>query len=132
MCNDLYLVLPPVVSASMHMSLEKKCGCKGLRSCLLCEQLKPAQLSPTSETCVKLFQCRKCGKLFQRSLASNFICTSDCVAASSNTEFNGVTVIEQFVDEKEERNLIQEIDKSGWAESQSGRRKQASGMDGEK
>ena len=39
--------------------------------------------------------------------------------------FEGVTIAQNFVTEEEESNLVREIDKSPWVNSQSGRRKQA-------
>ena len=36
----------------------------------------------------------------------------------------GVTVVKEFISREEEREIVAEIDRSQWAESQSGRRKQ--------
>ena len=42
----------------------------------------------------------------------------------------GVTVVKEFVSREEEREIVLEIDRSQWAESQSGRRKQVKTLRG--
>jgi len=112
---------------------EKRCGCKGVRSCLLCEDSSDNIVREHSQEEVeqKWFQCQFCGMIFQKSCAAeNFSCfigSETCKGPVENSpDFSGVAVISNFIDATEERNLIQQIDSQGWAESQSGRMKQAS------
>ena len=44
--------------------------------------------------------------------------------ATIDTVPEGVTVVKEFVSREEEREIVVEIDRNQWAESQSGRRKQ--------
>ncbi|XP_062035683.1 alpha-ketoglutarate-dependent dioxygenase alkB homolog 4 [Lepus europaeus] len=95
----------------------KECGCKGIRTCLICERQRggfpPWQLSP------------------QRT--HEFLYCSDTGwavgAADSDFEgwafpFPGVMLIEDFVTRDEEAEMVRLMDRDPWKLSQSGRRKQ--------
>ena len=85
------------------------CGCKGIRTCLLCEASKPP--SPTKATTL-LQYCLHCY-------------TTHCPHLSQlGPVLSGVIVIEEFISEETEKELVKEIDCGEWAQSQSGRLKQ--------
>lgn len=102
------------------------CSCTGTRSCLLCEK---------NNSCAK-------GKNILNSerhandISRHFLCL-DCygvvefgeecshnVTEQSNKLITGITVIQDFISEEEERLIVREIDQTCWKASQSGRRKQ--------
>ena len=137
----------------MGMEQRKKCACKGIRSCLLCEsgpeQTAVAAASsfrdpPTSTTI--FYQCHCCGKILRGDEAVPDLEGKPllkCIAGTCGPELKiirakkegvelddlsvvpeGVIVVKEFVGREKEREIVLEIDKSQWAESQSGRRKQ--------
>lgn len=124
--------------------MSEACGCKGIRTCLLCEGTSDAHQGPFEEADkpLKFFWCQSCGQLIQKKF-EGYTCKPACLEivgrkgrlrqtnlerddsqGSHFPEFCGVTVVEDFIDEKEERTLLEQIDAHRWAESQSGRRKQ--------
>ncbi|XP_058020344.1 alpha-ketoglutarate-dependent dioxygenase alkB homolog 4-like [Ahaetulla prasina] len=85
------------------------CGCKGIRSCLLCEAAPPPQKS------------------------ANFVyCPLTGFAVGENQsefegwafQFPGVFLLEEFINTNEEYQMVELMDRSTWKPSQSGRRKQ--------
>ncbi|CAJ1063341.1 alpha-ketoglutarate-dependent dioxygenase alkB homolog 4 [Xyrichtys novacula] len=90
------------------------CGCKGIRSCLICEKLKgKGQLQKSKSEVVHHF----------------FYNPETGLAVSKDAEgpsfrFPGVFLQENFITEEEEKELITAMDQDVWNESQSGRRKQ--------
>lgn len=106
------------------------CGCKGIRSCLLCENQQP-----TSEVSLQVgdvfYFCPLCEELRcipKSKVIENFspddlhnFCTEE-----SKTSFSigGITVINNFITPDEENILLEEIEKYSWVVSQSGRYKQ--------
>ncbi|XP_069617423.1 alpha-ketoglutarate-dependent dioxygenase alkB homolog 4 [Ranitomeya imitator] len=90
------------------------CGCKGVRSCLGCE-------SPAGGLRQGL----------QKTLSFVYIPEEGISKGAEQTEaagwwfsFPGVTLIEEFVTENEERDMVHVMDQDEWRPSQSGRRKQ--------
>ncbi|XP_059009942.1 alpha-ketoglutarate-dependent dioxygenase alkB homolog 4 isoform X2 [Mustela lutreola] len=95
----------------------RECGCKGIRTCLICERQHggdPPWQHPPQKT-------------------HRFIYYSDTGWAVGAEEsdfegwafpFPGVTVIEDFVTREEEAEMVQLMDREPWKLSQSGRRKQ--------
>ncbi|XP_040279464.1 alpha-ketoglutarate-dependent dioxygenase alkB homolog 4 [Bufo bufo] len=90
------------------------CGCKGIRSCLRCES--PAGALPK-------------GLHKRKSFA--YIPEEDIAKGAERSDvagwwfpFPGVTLIEEFVTEDEEKDLVHAMDQDEWRLSQSGRRKQ--------
>ncbi|XP_076017368.1 alpha-ketoglutarate-dependent dioxygenase alkB homolog 4 [Genypterus blacodes] len=90
------------------------CGCKGIRQCLLCENLEGnASLVANEVQVVHQF-------LYQPEL-KQAICKD---AESASFPFPGVFLWENFISEEEEMELIKKMDQDVWSQSQSGRRKQ--------
>ncbi|XP_073523857.1 alpha-ketoglutarate-dependent dioxygenase alkB homolog 4 [Phyllobates terribilis] len=90
------------------------CGCKGVRSCLVCESPAGGMLQGP-----------------QKALSFVYIPEEGVCKGAERTEaagwcfpFPGVTLIEEFVTENEERDMVQVMDQDEWRLSQSGRRKQ--------
>lgn len=103
----------------------RPCGCKGCRSCLLCEQQfnisKQNDLLTNSDISSYVY-CPYCNKAYPGW-------RHDVYKAHPNhdgepIEFKGVYIQEDFLTEEEECDLIQGIDGVPWDLSQSGRRKQ--------
>ncbi|XP_006824407.1 alpha-ketoglutarate-dependent dioxygenase alkB homolog 4-like [Saccoglossus kowalevskii] len=101
---------------------QELCGCKGIRTCLVCEKSK-IDLS-----------CRS-GRFEKPDASYSFCWLCNIAWLESNTEqhpshqgkfirFPGVTLIENVVSEEEEEAIIQAVDATPWKVSQSGRRKQ--------
>lgn len=112
------------------------CGCRGIRKCLVCapDNNNGASVCDIG-TCTDLYQCYNCGKITETFVVPSSSpwrkCIVDCDDRSilypnvGRTEFfSGTIVIKDFITSDEEISLIRHIDESGWAESQSGRRKQ--------
>lgn len=106
------------------------CGCKGVRTCLVCEGSKLVDLPRRGLS-------EKWEHTYELSLARNGLIrvgnshaeqeddhveVLDCSAV----DFDGIQVIEMFVTPEEESEIVQYIDANPWKDSQSGRRKQAS------
>uniref|UniRef100_UPI0037E7A40A alpha-ketoglutarate-dependent dioxygenase alkB homolog 4 n=1 Tax=Semicossyphus pulcher TaxID=241346 RepID=UPI0037E7A40A len=90
------------------------CGCKGIRRCLICEKLKAkGQLDASGPKIVHHF-------LYDPE--KRLAIPKDAEAASF--PFPGVFLLENFISEEEEKELISMMDQDVWNESQSGRRKQ--------
>lgn len=110
------------------------CGCKGVRSCLLCEAkgLKPLPPSFSDVPRSTFTQCHRCGELFLGAGDIIYCPVTSCTPkkiwnpclTASGANFEGVTVVRDFVSPQEEEEAIQVIDQQRWVESQSGRRKQ--------
>ncbi|XP_063812132.1 alpha-ketoglutarate-dependent dioxygenase alkB homolog 4-like isoform X1 [Pseudophryne corroboree] len=90
------------------------CGCKGIRSCLQCES--PGRALPRGAQQTKLFI---------------YIPEHGIAQGIQNTHsdgwwfpFPGVSLIEDFVTEDEEKEMVHAMDQDEWRISQSGRRKQ--------
>nr|CAB3221259.1 alpha-ketoglutarate-dependent dioxygenase alkB homolog 4-like [Phallusia mammillata] len=90
------------------------CGCKGCRTCLLCET---ETKNETTKLNHKVFFYSPCLKK-----ALDLIKNHDQEIMAVN--FPGVTVVENFISEDVENVLALCIDSSPWKQSQSGRRKQ--------
>ncbi|KAI5608390.1 alpha-ketoglutarate-dependent dioxygenase alkB-like 4 isoform 1, partial [Silurus asotus] len=91
------------------------CGCKGVRTCLICE---------TDEDKRHLLKSKA-------SVHYDFVYNQEselAVPVAGNIQeafpFPGVFLLENFVSEDEERELVASMDQEIWRESQSGRRKQ--------
>uniref|UniRef100_A0A8D0L7U4 AlkB homolog 4, lysine demethylase n=1 Tax=Sphenodon punctatus TaxID=8508 RepID=A0A8D0L7U4_SPHPU len=89
------------------------CGCKGIRSCLLCEG--PAQAAPPPQKNDNFVYCPATG-LAVGEPHSEF--------AGWAFPFPGVFLLEDFINEDEESKMVQLMDRDDWKLSQSGRRKQ--------
>ncbi|XP_064612230.1 alpha-ketoglutarate-dependent dioxygenase alkB homolog 4-like [Liolophura sinensis] len=96
------------------------CGCKGIRTCLLCEQLRPNG-KPDSEVCRKPFSfCIDCGKAWPKGDNSK----AHPEHEGESFKFDGVHIIRDFVSAEEEEEICHVIEQTPFVQSQSGRRKQ--------
>ena len=112
-----------------------KCGCTGVRSCLLCEAKgrNPPSSATTAGT-LGYTQCRKCGELFLHKDNDVTEChLTSCPpqriwtptgSVTAGLRFEGVSVYQEFLSPQEEEEVVRAIDEHLWAESQSGRMKQ--------
>ncbi|XP_069647509.1 alpha-ketoglutarate-dependent dioxygenase alkB homolog 4 isoform X1 [Haliaeetus albicilla] len=89
------------------------CGCKGIRSCLLCEG--PAQAAPPPQGEDNFTYCPATG-LAKGNEHSEF--------AGWAFPFPGVFLMEEFISEDEESEIVELMDRDDWKPSQSGRKKQ--------
>ncbi|XP_040388877.1 alpha-ketoglutarate-dependent dioxygenase alkB homolog 4 [Cygnus olor] len=89
------------------------CGCKGIRSCLLCEG--PAQAAPPPQGEDNFTYCPATG-LAKGNEHSEF--------AGWAFPFPGVFLTEEFISEEEESEMVELMDQDEWKPSQSGRKKQ--------
>ena len=125
------------------------CGCRGTRSCGLCEgeTRKLASSHDTDGLLGSLYQCYKCGKADSiedcpedLALAPLHACREPCRTATVlhsssitsehlDTPLEGVTVVKEFVSPEDELAILAAIDGQSWSVSQSGRRKQVRGSD---
>ncbi|NXI43821.1 ALKB4 dioxygenase, partial [Galbula dea] len=97
------------------------CGCKGIRSCLLCEG--PEQAAPPPQVPGR----------GRRGGAENFTyCPATGLAkGNEHSEFDGwafpfpgVFLAEEFISQEEESEIVELMDRDDWKPSQSGRKKQ--------
>ncbi|KAK9412438.1 alpha-ketoglutarate-dependent dioxygenase alkB 4 [Crotalus adamanteus] len=85
------------------------CGCKGIRSCLLCEAAPPPQKSANFVYC---------------PLTGFAVGEKQSEFEGWAFEFPGVFLLEDFINTDEEYQMVELMDQSIWKPSQSGRRKQ--------
>lgn len=118
--------------------MDDLCGCKGARFCAACrtsERVKNLRIAP--ENTNDKFSDHKCyvfenGQAFYCPDLSYESTTEEILQSYTNKETDscfvlpGINLIENFLDEKEEEELVQRIDNTNWCLSQSGRRKQVS------
>lgn len=107
----------------------------------MCER-QNTTIHVAKEPVASFYQCHNCGDILNEenicvepSAPPLFTCgrslhcrpTTPALQARCTVKglpFEGVTVVKEFVSCEEEEKIINDIDKSAWAESQSGRRKQ--------
>jgi len=118
------------------MNTTRGCGCKGYRSCLICEK----ELGIVNEEIgqrmldnfpVKMDYCIDCDRAFphvdgsQRpSLSSSSVVCPGICRDQGREVIRGIKVIRDFVTSDEESELMLSLDSLDWDTSQSGRRKQ--------
>ena len=133
-----------VASRACHVPMafgKESCGCKGIRTCLVCEGRRTS-IHVAKEPVASFYQCHNCGRIpdeenicVDPSAPPLFTCgkslrcrpTAPALQARCTVKglpFEGVTVVKEFVSCEEEEKITNDIDRSAWAESQSGRRKQ--------
>ncbi|KAK9878647.1 hypothetical protein WA026_023098 [Henosepilachna vigintioctopunctata] len=104
-------------------STNRDCGCKGYRTCLICEEKygieKENSYLKQRPSYVYCMHCNKCYQGWNIDLYNQH---PNHIGDSLN--FPGVYIQLNFITEKEEDYLIQNIDSISWDSSQSGRRKQ--------
>ncbi|RWS28185.1 hypothetical protein B4U80_05683 [Leptotrombidium deliense] len=98
------------------------CSCKGIRTCLVCEELKPKLNKEKSAKCV-FYYCEICGDKAWTSVDHRT--HGD---GNNSISVNGVFLAKGVINESEETEIVNQIDSplspSPWVGSQSGRRKQ--------
>ncbi|XP_028938217.1 alpha-ketoglutarate-dependent dioxygenase alkB homolog 4 [Ornithorhynchus anatinus] len=91
------------------------CGCRGVRSCLLCERPGTPPKDLPDQTVARFVYCPETG-LAQGAEATE--------VQGRAFPFPGVTLLEDFVSAEEEARMVRLMDRDPWKPSQSGRRKQ--------
>jgi alkylated DNA repair protein alkB family protein 4 len=120
--------------------MPETCGCKGVRFCAACkdsERVRKLQIAP--ENSADKFVSYKCyvfskGRAFRRpklqynstmeEISASYADLNDRNFEEDSFDLPGISLIEDFLSEAEEKDLICRIDNSEWLLSQSGRRKQ--------
>lgn len=120
---------------------QRQCGCSGQRTCLVCA---PGSCKEPNVADRTFLQCCKCGKV---GTSEHFVqteeeccaflsrCKIPCVAApvldasvgnacKECGEFSGVCLYKDFLTNAAEKKILENMEKSPWAMSQSGRMKQ--------
>ncbi|XP_068629412.1 alpha-ketoglutarate-dependent dioxygenase alkB homolog 4 isoform X2 [Battus philenor] len=103
----------------------RPCGCKGCRTCLICETLYGAEnlkLSLQLDKEKGYVYCPFCNKAWPGWDIDIYKQHPDHVGEAIN--YAGILIVPEFITELEESKLIQGIDEMPWDISQSGRRKQ--------
>ena len=120
------------------------CGCRGVRTCLLCEGRRGnlARTDDTASDSNSLYQCHNCGEVLplrdcpedlslpplhacrESCTAASVLCSSSLMQQQTYAPVEGVTVVKEFISPQEEAAILADIDSQHWADSQSGRRKQ--------
>ena len=116
----------------MAAKCEAKCGCRGERSCLVCDEDSNLTSAPPVEN--EYHQCVNCGYLLIQKVGPHAFCYNNdtikvpdhVMILTVNVKFGGVVVMKEFISKDEETALVERIDSLQWAESVSGRRKQVS------
>jgi len=94
------------------------CGCKGIRTCLKCEEFYKIEKPKLSFTENCYTYCPDCNLAFQETEVNHPAHSPDFL------NFPGVFIEMNFISVEEERLLIKALDSLPWDPSQSGRRKQ--------
>ncbi|XP_006641020.2 alpha-ketoglutarate-dependent dioxygenase alkB homolog 4 [Lepisosteus oculatus] len=96
--------------------LQANCACKGIRSCLICEN-RNGKL----DNRINVQQPRR---VFVYEPSSGLAVRAEAPGVQESFPFPGVLLWENFVSEAEEQELVSAMDRDAWRDSQSGRRKQ--------
>ncbi|XP_064464009.1 alpha-ketoglutarate-dependent dioxygenase alkB homolog 4-like [Ornithodoros turicata] len=101
--------------------MEAKCACKGVRTCLFCENFRAPSKHAISKSKVRhpFVFCPLC-ELCWPGWRENPTTGLDGVPL----RVPGIAVYEDFLTPEEEKDLVEDIDRGTWVMSQSGRRKQ--------
>lgn len=106
------------------MDLSAKCACKGIRTCLLCEQNKNGNKSDHEDNLTTYVYCSQCKT---RAWSNGLTPHSTHVDSKDSDDYisiDGVYLAENVISDTEEFKLIEEMESHTWNDSQSGRRKQ--------
>lgn len=107
------------------MNTTRSCGCKGYRSCLICEVKFGIRAQEAGENLIKSFDkiatfCFECQAAFPDEGRPH-----ECGhRPEDRLPFPGVKLIQNFISKEEEDRLLRGLDALPWDVSQSGRRKQ--------
>eukprot|EP00058_Branchiostoma_floridae_P011193 XP_002596681.1 hypothetical protein BRAFLDRAFT_219277 [Branchiostoma floridae] len=91
------------------------CGCKGIRTCLLCEGERTTVKAPQGHAVTYMY-CNQCHKAWRHMEGSR--------CQTEEMDFPGVLVVEDFITPEEEADIVTVIEGTEWKVSQSGRKKQ--------
>lgn len=108
-----------------QLNQTRPCGCKGCRTCLICEVsygISPPEYKLDKDKGVYVF-CPYCGNKAWPGWDFG-IYKQHPNHTGQPIEYSGVYIDLNFLSESEENRLIHEIDRMPWSLSQSGRRKQ--------
>lgn len=109
------------VHHKQQIQKDKSCGCRGIRSCLLCDMTQLITKSSNPET-KPMFFCDQCGNsAFDHQISHS---QHHQLSPNSQIQIEGVFLKRDAIDEQTESKLIDSICREPWASSQSGRRKQ--------
>lgn len=107
--------------------MEPKCSCKGVRTCLACEQVKEPSKHAISKRKVRhpftfCTDCRLCWPGWIDNSSGNE--STESTRDMPPLKVPGIEVYEDFLTREEESDLVDGIDSREWVGSQSGRLKQ--------
>ncbi|XP_044754076.1 alpha-ketoglutarate-dependent dioxygenase alkB homolog 4 [Coccinella septempunctata] len=101
----------------------RECGCKGYRTCLICEKKFGIQRQSVAINVENSYvYCLYCNKAYHGWDMNIYKKHPD--HGNDGINYPGVFILENFLSEKEEDYLLTNIDMVAWDPSQSGRRKQ--------
>ncbi|XP_049780620.1 alpha-ketoglutarate-dependent dioxygenase alkB homolog 4-like [Schistocerca cancellata] len=106
------------------MEKPRPCGCKGIRTCLICERefgIPKKDFKPP-KGCKSYIYCAFCNKAWEGSCMKDY--KTHSAHEGDAIEFPGIYIQLDFLTPEEEAILINGIDEMPWDLSQSGRRKQ--------
>ncbi|XP_059481722.1 alpha-ketoglutarate-dependent dioxygenase alkB homolog 4 [Neocloeon triangulifer] len=113
------------------MAKPRPCGCKGIRTCLICEvEFGAANLQKEDdfETAIKegnsFVYCPKCPGKAWSGWDENQVVQEHPNHLGESVDFPGIYIHEDFLTKEEAEILVRGIDDTPWDLSQSGRRKQ--------
>ncbi|CAB0037631.1 unnamed protein product [Trichogramma brassicae] len=107
------------------METERPCGCKGIRTCLICEHefsISKPDLAADFKRYLSYVYCPECNKAWPGWDINLY--KQHPNHSGIPIEFPGTVIKLNFLDETERNNLIKDLDSLPWDLSQSGRRKQ--------
>lgn len=93
------------------------CACKGIRTCLICEGDEKKSLENVENIRTVNFYCQQCEKAWPGP-------QDHPNHSGDGLEFPGIFMMSDFISESEEKNIEEDIYKTPFVDSQSGRRKQ--------
>jgi len=104
----------------------RPCGCKGQRTCLVCEKEygahKTTEFITEKDKSESLIYCPHCNLAYPGWDINSW--KSHPNHEGKPVSFPGVKVVLEFINESEELKLLQQLEEVPWDQSQSGRRKQ--------
>ncbi|KAL0272614.1 UNVERIFIED_CONTAM: hypothetical protein PYX00_005517 [Menopon gallinae] len=107
------------------MNTPRPCGCKGKRSCLICEEdysIQPPAATSLSD--IIYDYCHQCGEAWTCPGENLSVEVQHPQHSGSSIPFPGVYIQQNFLSESEKQQLLDGINNEPWSLSQSGRRKQ--------